>query len=89
MLLHVIEAAGPIDLTGVPSRVEHAVDDMGHAVSLVHHVKYSRRPDAAGVKGLAAGGGIETRAIQIDRQGICAGWRGRSLKPAQIAVVVI
>src|SRR3990172_2169556 len=68
VLLHVVEAARPIDdamhvrsnLNGIA-----VFDNVRHtAVAFVDDLDHSRAAKCADVAGLASGGGIETRAIQ-------------------------
>ncbi len=72
VLLHVIEAAGPVDLTGYAVVLEglgEYVLDGGFAVD---DVDYRDALERAEIVGLAAGGGIEGSAVQNDAQAVFA-----------------
>ena len=98
VLLHVIEAACPIDLAvhGIASFEFYVLSSQFRHVSdrsvlLVDDLDDSERAEAAGVERLAAGGWIEGGAIQRHQQAIVAAIeaRDRRVKRPEIRVGVI
>ena len=69
VLLHVIEAAGPID--GALDRLarQGRGKAVGDAIVLVHHIDHRDAADGAGIEGLPAGGGVEGGAVEVDGAG--------------------
>ena len=78
MLLHVVEAAGPVDLGSDFAVCKRRVEDMGHALFLVDYLDDVRAAERSDVEGLAAGGGIECSAVQIDAAAVVSWFRPRA-----------
>jgi len=75
VLLHVIEAAGPIDLAvdvlaWCQTRLLDDVSDP--AVFLIEHIDDPQAAQCPGVERLTAGGGIEGRPVERDRPAVAA-----------------
>jgi len=66
VLLHVVEAARPVDRSGEPVTHDRGLDDVGDAVALVDHVDDRHAAEPTGVERLAPGGGVEGGAVEID-----------------------
>ena len=89
VLLHVIEAARPVD--SAPRRVsQHRLRSaMRNLLALVDDFDHRRVADRAGIKRLTAGGWIKRGAIQINAISIVAAPDNASLELAKVGVVVI
>ena len=70
MLLHVIEAAIPID--GALDRLgrQGRGQEVGDAIVLVHHIDHRDSADGAGIEGLPARTGVEGGAVEVDGLGV-------------------
>ena len=66
MLLHVIEAPGPIDTSMHRSQVDLPVNNVHDLVSLIAHLQHIGFAKLAKVIRLAAGGRVERRCIEED-----------------------
>ena len=96
VLLHVVEPALPVDgamhhLSGFGvqgSGFDHMRD---RSVLFVDDIDDAQRGEAAGVEGLAAGGGIERGAVERDEQAVVAAIdaHDRRVKLPEIRVVVV
>src|SRR5579872_2238061 len=89
MLLHVVEASGPVDLgvdfAGGDRRVEH----VDHAVSLIDYLDDFRRADLSGIEGLPARGGIEGGAVQIYPPTVVPRFDHPGAKLLEVAVLIV
>jgi hypothetical protein len=70
MLLHVIEAAWPVDAAENIRATGAAVDNMNDFVAIVADIQHVRVSDFAQVVRLAAGSGIESSAIENQSPGL-------------------
>ena len=77
VLLHVVEAARPVDDAGDPVARQRCLEDMGDAIALVHHVQDGDAAEPAGVERLAAGGGVEGGAVEVDPAAVGVRWPRR------------
>jgi hypothetical protein len=89
MLLHVIEAALPVDFGVDFSGRDRGVEDMSHAVFLIDYLDDVRSAQLSSVEGLATGGGIESGAVQIDAPAVAGGFDHTSAKFLEVAVLIV
>src|SRR5688572_11342919 len=75
MLLHMIEAAGPVDHAGdAHAGVEPAIEDVRDLiVVLIDDVEHTRRAECARVEGLSSRRRIKRRLIEYDVQLVADG----------------
>ena len=89
VLLHVVEPARPVDRTldAVPrhGRIEQVRDP----VALIDDVDHRRRAEAPGVERLAAGGGVEGGAIEVDSSAVVAPLDHRGVEGGEVGVGVV
>jgi hypothetical protein len=87
VLLHVIEAARPVNRAGDSSRSRWLLNDVRDAVLFIDHIPHQGAVDGTGVEGLAAGAGIERRLVQVEPVSVHGYDFG--LKLAQVGVVEV
>jgi hypothetical protein len=69
VLLHVIEAAGPIDNTeDLFGGTERRFKNVSDAILFIHHFDDADSGERAEIEGLASGSWIESGAVEIDAQ---------------------
>ena len=66
VLLHVVEAAGPVQPAMEPLACDRAGQEVGDPVTLVYDVDDLDAAEVAGIERLAAGRRIEGRAVEVD-----------------------
>lgn len=100
VLLHVIEAAWPVDAAIDAARRNRAIDDVEYIIVFeVANIEHIRFAEPAKIVGLAAGGGVEMRLVEQDtpaggfmagdnvRQGLAAENPGGEIVPKRIVVI--
>jgi hypothetical protein len=65
MLLHVIEAAAPVELTYCLGACDRLSQQMRNALAFVHHIGNLDAVQPAGIAWLAPRGWVESRAIEV------------------------
>jgi hypothetical protein len=89
MLLHVIEAAGPVQLSPDSPAGQRRYQQVGYSLALIHHLGHFHPIEPAGIAGLTTGGGIKGSTIEVNAPpGIASVDDGR-LELAQVRVDVI
>ena len=88
VLLHVVEPAGPVDAAGRPAG-ERLGRAGGRCARLVHHVEDGDPAEPAGVVRLAAGGGIEGGAVEIDPAAVLGPVHDGGVEVAEVGVGVV
>jgi hypothetical protein len=89
MLLHMVEASGPIDYTSGLPETHRCRKLMGNMFPFLDDFGHGGTAQQAGIKRLAAGGGIESRAIQVSG-GPCGRYPDdprRELTQVRIAII--
>ena len=66
VLLHVVEASGPVDVARDRIAVDRRAQHVRDPLSLVDDVRHLGAAEPSGVVRLAAGGGVERRAVEVD-----------------------
>ena len=92
VLLHVVEAARPVDLAvNVAARRQGRVHAVEHVAVPHEHIKDVRPAQRTRVVGLAAGGGIKGRAVEADEICIPVGGaiRHPRVKGSQVGIVIV
>src|SRR5579863_814439 len=94
VLLHMIEAASPIDAALHFKMNERITHNMRNAIPLVNHFDDVRSTQLPGIERLAAGCGIKRGAIEIDAlpvrtRGIRTHFNHASPEFGEIAVLII
>lgn len=89
VLLHVIEAAGPIDATLDLRSVHGRLGDMDNALAFLEDFQDRRIGNPAKVVWLAAGSRIEGGPIQTDAAPVGAPVHNRGREVAQVGIVVV
>ncbi len=93
VLLHVVEAAAPVDDAGGGAGGDQGIggrgEVVGDAIALIDDVEDGDAAEGAGVEGLAAGGGVEGRAVEVGDAAIGGGFEDQRGKIAQVGIGVI
>src|SRR5271165_1158195 len=90
VLLHVIEAPGPIDGTSnFTAALDRLLDHMGDAIFFIDHLDDRSAPQRSPIEWLAARGWIKRGAIEIHARALRASVDDVGPELGQIAVVVV
>src|ERR1700682_3425485 len=89
VLLHMIKAAVPIDLTQRFGPQERSAEQMRYAILFVDDFRDRDSAELAEIERLPTRGGIKGRAIEIDPLAVSARVDDMRLKFGQITVVII
>jgi hypothetical protein len=89
VLLHVIEAASPVDFSRYFTGSDRSIQHMDDAAILIDNVDYRGPSENSGIEGLAARGWIKRRAIEIDAPPIAGRINDDRAKFPEIRIVVI
>lgn len=89
VLLHMIEAARPIDDSDNGSRIDRRPEQVGDALVLINDIDYGNPVQDAGIEGLPTGAGIESSAVEVDAPSLVRGVDYLGLELAQVRVVVV
>ena len=92
VLLHVVEAARPVDLAvNFASHAQGRVHAVEHVAVLHEHIKDVRPAQRARIVGLAAGGGIKGRAVEADEICVLVGGaiRHPRVEGSQVGIVIV
>ena len=89
MLLHVIEAAAPVNSAGYRLPTEGPGEEMSYALTFVNHIDNLDPSELPGIERLTAGGGIEGSAVQIDPAGLVRSGDNGGFEISQVRVGII
>ncbi len=89
VLLHVVEAARPVDGASDFARRDRRVGDVRDALAFVDDLDHRRVSDGSRIERLAAGGRIECGAVQVDTASAVARFDHVSAELAQVGIGVI
>jgi hypothetical protein len=89
MLLHVIEAAGPVDSSSDTIGQEGGVEQVGYPVALIYNVCNPHTSQLTGIERLATRGGIKSRLVEIHTPAILGpiGHRGLEITGVRIGII--
>ena len=89
VLLHVVEAAGPVHAAVHGRPVDRVGEQVGDAVTLVHDVHHRGAAEGPGVVRLAARGGIEGGAVEVYSAAAVGTVHDGGVEVAQVGVGVV
>jgi hypothetical protein len=89
VLLHVVEPAVPVHHATCPLSRERAREEVRHPIPLVHHVHDGDAAEAAGIMGLAAGGGVEGGPIEVDPAAVVRARDDGGVEVAEVGVGIV
>ena len=89
VLLHVIEAAGPVDLSLDLGGRKRRFEDVRDAVVFIHDVADRDASERAHIERLSAGGWVKHGTVQICATPFIRGFDNAGVKFAQITIVVV
>jgi hypothetical protein len=89
MLLHVVEPAGPIHLTGSSLTRQGFGKEVGNPFPLVHHVGDLDAAEPTGVEQLPTRAGIKGGAIEVDASSLLTSLHDGGFEVAQVGVGII
>src|SRR5215208_4677863 len=89
VLLHVIEAPGPVDLPHRWSRGQGSRNQVGDPVSLVDHIRDFDPAEVTSIERLSTRCRIEGRAIEVDTAAFIRQFYHRGVELVQVGVIVV
>jgi hypothetical protein len=89
MLLHVIEAARPIQLAAGALALEGFRQKVRYSFPFVHDVGNLDPAESTGIEGLASGGGVERGSVKVHPPALIGPFDNNRLEIAQIAVGIV
>ena len=89
MLLHVIEAAAPVNSAGYRLPTEGPSEEMSYPLTFVNHIDNLDPSEVPSIERLTSGSGIEGGAVQIDPAGLVGSVDNGGFEVAQVRVGII
>jgi hypothetical protein len=89
MLLHVVEAAGPIHLARRAVTGQGLGQEVCHPVAFIHYIGNRDPAQPPGIERLPSGGGIKSGAVEVNPPAFFTSLDNGGLKVAQVGIGII